>query len=141
MILKGPIAGALYAPEGGVIEPYSVVFALVDTAKLNGVDFKTSFKVVSAKFNDQTWEITSANNQSIKAKYVVNAAGLFADEVSAIFGGEEFFNKTIERDKQKHELCKQHGIRILYFCKSGANYIYPVFQTYGELLKEIMKTE
>ena len=88
--LKGPIAGALYAPEGGVIEPYSVVFALVDTAKLNGVDFKTSFKVVSAKFNDQTWEITSANNQSIKAKYVVNAAGLFADEVSAIFGGEEF---------------------------------------------------
>ena len=58
-----------------------------------------------------------------------------------LFGGEEFFNKTIERDKLKHELCGQHGIRVLYFSKSGGDYIYPVFQTYGELLKEIMKTE
>ena len=56
-----------------------------------------------------------------------------------IFGGEEFFNKTIERDKQKHELCEEHGIRVLYFSKSGVDYIYPVFQTYGELLKEITK--
>lgn len=56
-----------------------------------------------------------------------------------LFGGEEFFNKTIERDKVKHDLCEQHGIRILYFSKSGEDYIYPVFQTYGELLKEIIK--
>lgn len=56
-----------------------------------------------------------------------------------LFGGEEFFIKTIERDKLKHKLCEEHGIRILYFSKSGADYIYPVFQTYGELLKEINK--
>ena len=56
-----------------------------------------------------------------------------------LFGGEEFFNKTMERDKLKHELCEQHGIRILYFSKSGTNYIYPVFQTYSELLEAIKR--
>ena len=56
-----------------------------------------------------------------------------------LFGGEDFYNKTIERDILKHELCKEHGIEILYFSKSGGNYIYQVFETYGTLFKELKK--
>ena len=57
-----------------------------------------------------------------------------------LFGGEEFYNKTIERDKLKHDLCETHGIRILYYSKSGGDYIYPVFETYGELIEAVLKT-
>jgi len=56
-----------------------------------------------------------------------------------LFGGDEFYNKTIERDKLKYELCQQHGIRVLYFSKSGVDYLYPVFSTYSELLNEIVR--
>lgn len=54
-----------------------------------------------------------------------------------LFGGEEYYNQTILRDRIKNELCKEHDIQILYFSKSGGNYIYPVISAYGELIKLI----
>ena len=88
--LSAAVYGGLFAPGGGVVEPYALVFSLVDAAKLNGVTLKTNFKVSGAcDFND-VWEIVSASGEKVRAKHVINAAGLFADEVSAIFGGEEF---------------------------------------------------
>ena len=41
-------------------------------------------------FADGIWTLTDANGVEIKARYVVNAAGLFADEVSRSCGAEEF---------------------------------------------------
>ena len=31
------------------------------------------------------------------------------------FGGEKSFNESIERDKKKLNLCKEHNIRLLYY--------------------------
>ena len=84
------VCGGLFAPGGGVVEPYSLVFSLIDAAKLNGVEVKTGFKVSGACDVNGVWEIVSSSGQKIKAVHVINAAGLFADEVSRIFGGEEF---------------------------------------------------
>jgi glycerol-3-phosphate dehydrogenase len=66
------------------------VFSLVEATKLNGVSLKTNFKVSGACDINGVWEIVSASGEKVRAKHVINAAGLFADEVSAIFGGEEF---------------------------------------------------
>jgi glycerol-3-phosphate dehydrogenase len=84
--------GGLYAPGGGIIEPYRFVFALVESAVKNGVDLHTNYRAVRAEWNetDKRWTIHAEDGRTISASYVVNAAGLFADEVSAIFGGEEF---------------------------------------------------
>ena len=88
--------GGLYAPGGGIVEPYRFVFALVESAQKNGVDLLTGFKVQEAQWNenDRRWTIygdgCGDSNRSVTARYVVNAAGLYADEVSAVFGGEEF---------------------------------------------------
>lgn len=54
-----------------------------------------------------------------------------------LFGGEAFFNKTLERDRIKYELCKDHGIRVLYFSNAAIDYPYPVIETFSELLEEI----
>jgi glycerol-3-phosphate dehydrogenase len=85
-------AGGLYAPGGGIIEPYRFVFALVESAVQNGVALFTDFRVNDAKRNDAAgrWTIRAADGREITARYAINAAGLFADEVSAVFGGEEF---------------------------------------------------
>ncbi|MBR2510309.1 MAG: FAD-dependent oxidoreductase [Lentisphaeria bacterium] len=88
--LNSSVCGGLFAPQGGVTEPYMLVFSLIDAVKLNGNDVKTDFKVTSATEHDGVWEIFSENGDTVKAKYVINAAGLFADEVSEIFGGEKF---------------------------------------------------
>lgn len=88
--LSPEVCGGLHAPGGGVVEPYALVFSLGEAAKLNGVVIKTNFKVSGACDTAGVWEIVSASGEKIRAKYVINAAGLFADEVSRIFGGEEF---------------------------------------------------
>ncbi|MCL2265510.1 MAG: FAD-dependent oxidoreductase [Treponema sp.] len=93
--LSADVAGGLYAPGGGIIEPYRFVFALVESALKNGVRLYTNFKVNEAKRDGDYWIIRAEENKQdlpreIKARYVINAAGLFADEVSKIFGAEDF---------------------------------------------------
>ena len=90
--LSADTAGGLYAPGGGIIEPYRFVFALVESALKNGVELHTGFKVSGAARDERAgrWTIRAGDGRELTARYAVNAAGLFADEVSKIFGGEEF---------------------------------------------------
>ncbi|MCK5153069.1 MAG: NAD(P)/FAD-dependent oxidoreductase, partial [Spirochaetales bacterium] len=88
--LNEDVAGGLYAPAGGIIEPYRFVFSLVESALKNGVNLFTEFKVVSAEHNTDGYTIISENGNSIKSKWIVNASGLFADEISKIFDAEIF---------------------------------------------------
>jgi glycerol-3-phosphate dehydrogenase len=88
--LNKDVVGGLYAPSGGIIEPYRFVFSLVENAQKNGLQLFTDFAVESAEFADGSYTIRAADGRSLRARYVVNAAGLYADRVSRIFGGEEF---------------------------------------------------
>ena len=53
------------------------------------------------------------------------------------FGGEEFFKRTLERDKLKWTLCSQKGITILYYSNCNIDYPYPVFESLRLLIKAI----
>lgn len=54
-----------------------------------------------------------------------------------LFGGDEYYKTTIERDELKKILCKQHGINILYFSNAHIDYPYPVFESLQLLLQAI----
>lgn len=52
------------------------------------------------------------------------------------------FNKTIQRDKNKYQLCKDHGIKILYYTNVDINiseYIDTIYNDKSLLLEEIQK--
>ncbi len=82
--------GGLWVPGGGIVEPYRFVFSLVESAKKNGVEILTDFELCAALRAGDEWTLRAKDGRTVKARYAVNAAGLFADEVSAIFGAEEF---------------------------------------------------
>ncbi|MGC8737913.1 MAG: NAD(P)/FAD-dependent oxidoreductase [Candidatus Hydrogenedens sp.] len=88
--LNTDVVGGLYAPTGGIIEPYRYVFALVESAQKNGVDIKAQFTVEQGTRMNDYWIIKSKEGETIKARYVVNSAGLFADEISKSFNAEIF---------------------------------------------------
>lgn len=88
--LNPDVVGGLYAPTGGIIEPYRYVFALVESAMRNGLTLKTRFKVEAAQHDGARYAILSSQGERVSARYVINAAGLYADEVSAVFGAEKF---------------------------------------------------
>ena len=92
--LSSDVVGGLYAPGGGIIEPYRFVFALVESSLKNGVDLYTDYKVYEARRIENLWQVRAEDGRTVKARYVVNSAGLFADEVSALFGGEGFTIKA-----------------------------------------------
>lgn len=56
-----------------------------------------------------------------------------------LFGGEEFYKLTLERDEAKRKLCEAHGINILYFSHAHINYPYPVFESFRLLLEAIKR--
>jgi glycerol-3-phosphate dehydrogenase len=84
------VVGGLYAPSGGIIEPYRFVFALMESAKKNGVSLFTDFNVKKASKDKGAFSIQSEDSRSIKACRVINAAGLAADDISQVFKAEKF---------------------------------------------------
>jgi glycerol-3-phosphate dehydrogenase len=94
--------GGLFAPGGGIIEPYRFVFALTECARQNGVDIRTDFEVKSAAPRRGYWSITARSGDCVRARYAINAAGLYADAVSSIFGAEKF--KILPRKGEEYLL-------------------------------------
>ena len=88
--LSPETVGGLYAPGGGIVEPYRFVFSLVESAVKNGVRLLTSWQVIRAGRDGDWWQLEAVDGRRLGARYVVNAAGLFADEISALFGAEDY---------------------------------------------------
>jgi len=104
--LSGRASAALYAPTTGIISPYRLVYALCENAARNRVEFHLSSKVekisalpASGRKNGPRFEISTPEGY-FRTRYLINAAGLYADEISKMAGvggfeikprkGEEF---------------------------------------------------
>ena len=125
--LSADTVGGLYAPGGGIIEPYRFVFALVESALKNGVQLFTNFKVDKAVRNGDYWSIRAEDGREIKTRYAINAAGLFADEVSKTFGAEDF---TISARKGEYFLLD----RLTKACPSKVVFPVPTSVSKGMLV-------
>ena len=60
-------------------------------------------------------------------------------EAIDIFGGNRYFQVTIERDNKKRELCQKNNITLLYYSHEKINFPYYVYTDKMELLQEIIK--
>ncbi len=81
---------ALYAPTGAIVCPYELTVAAVGNAMDNGTEFIRQFEVTEICEQNNIYTITSANGGSIEAKYVVNAAGIYSDEIAGMIGDASF---------------------------------------------------
>ena len=72
--------GALLAETAGIIDPMLLTISFMENAVMNGAEYFLNFEVESIKKEDNQYNIISKNN-SIKAKYVINAAGVFTDKI------------------------------------------------------------
>jgi glycerol-3-phosphate dehydrogenase len=107
--LNHEVVGGFFAPGGGTIEPYRYVFSMVESARKNGLELYCGFKVEHGAFDGKHWTLAAANGKTIQARYVVNAAGLFADEVSRNCGAEDF--KITPRKGEEYLLDRESPAR------------------------------
>lgn len=73
------VYAALYAPTGGIVCPFSLNIALAENANTNGIEFKFNTEAQDIEKIDGGF-IIKTNQGDIKTKYIVNAAGVYADK-------------------------------------------------------------
>ena len=80
---------ALYAPTGAIVCPYELCMAAVGNAMDNGAELRLGFKVEKIAKSADVYEISSEKD-SVRARYVINCAGVYSDEVAALVGASGF---------------------------------------------------
>ncbi|MGL4606306.1 MAG: NAD(P)/FAD-dependent oxidoreductase, partial [Eubacteriaceae bacterium] len=87
--LNKDICGALYAPTAGVVSPFELCVGVTENAVDNGVTLKLNHLVTDIKKQANHFEIFT-NSGTIEAKYIINAAGVYADDIYEMVG-EPYF--------------------------------------------------
>ncbi len=83
--LSHAILAAVYSPTTGVVNPYEACYALAENAAQNGVDVLTGFPVQNLSRDGDLWEVETPAAR-LKSRFVINAAGLYADQMAALAG-------------------------------------------------------
>jgi len=86
--LSGEAVAALYAPSAGIVSPYRLVYDMCENAQRNGVEIYTETAVTGIT-RKKIFEISTPKG-IFTARRLINAAGLFADEVSRMAGVGNF---------------------------------------------------
>ena len=121
------VVDALYVPTGGIVCPFNLNYALAENAADNGVEFKLSTKVEKvAKSGDHY--VISTNKGDIEAKTVVNAAGVYADEIN-----------NMVSSKKLHITARRGQYELLD--KSAGNHVsHTIFQLPSKMGKGVLVT-
>lgn len=105
---------ALYAPTAGIISPYRLVYDLTENAQKNGVEIFLSHKVTAIRRSVHGFEV-QAGESAFKTRYVINAAGLFADEISRMVGGDDYQIKPRKGEEYLLDKKRENITRHLLF--------------------------
>lgn len=74
------VVSALYAPTGGIVCPFNLTIALAENAAVNGAEFMLNTEVSRVSSAEDGFVVLT-NSGEIKAKTVINAAGVYADKI------------------------------------------------------------
>ncbi|MCR5396070.1 MAG: NAD(P)/FAD-dependent oxidoreductase [Lachnospiraceae bacterium] len=125
--LADDVVDALYVPTGGIVCPFNLNYALAENAADNGVEFKLSTKVEKVAKTGDHYTITT-NAGDIEAKTVVNAAGVYADEIN-----------NMVSSKKLHIVARRGQYELLD--KSAGNHVsHTIFQLPSKMGKGVLVT-
>ena len=76
--LSDEVVAALVSPFGGIVCPFGMTVAFAENAAANGAEFRFLTSVTNVEKTDGGYRIAT-DRGDFESKYVVNAAGVFAD--------------------------------------------------------------
>ncbi len=119
--LNPEIKCSLFAPSAGIINPWELCIALVENAVQNGADYYFGHEVTAITRENDSYAVTSANGKVLHAKYLVIAAGIYADRIHNMIAPADFSISPAKGeyyllDKNQGNLVK----RVIFQCPSRA---------------------
>ena len=121
------VYAALYAPTAGIVCPFGLNIALAENAYTNGVEFHFNTEVTKITKSDEGYELHTSQGV-FRAKYVVNAAGVYADR---------FHNMVSEA---KIHITARRGDYCLLDREAGNHVGKTIFALPGKLGKGVLVT-
>ncbi len=118
---------ALYAPTGAIICPYELTIAAIGNAMDNGTELKCCFEVCSINQTQDGYNICSKYDR-ISARYVVNCAGVYSDQIAGMIGDTSF------------AVHPRKGEYILLDQECGSLVSHTIFRTPSQMGKGILIT-
>ena len=85
------LVGALFFPDAGVVSPYQLTIALAESAIDNGAAFSLDTAVLDMEVADSRIASVHTNRGVIKPHVVINAAGVFSEDIAKM-AGDHFFS-------------------------------------------------
>lgn len=121
------VVAALYAPTGGIVCPFGLTIALAENACDNGVEFLFNTKVDNVVKTETGYDLQTGDGV-IHTTYVINAAGVYADEIHNMVSG------------RKLHITPRKGDYCLLDKEAGNHVHHTIFQLPGKLGKGILVT-
>ncbi|MBP9920940.1 MAG: FAD-dependent oxidoreductase [Proteiniclasticum sp.] len=87
--LTHDVKWALYCKGAGICSPYEMAIAMAENAIRNGVTLKLEHQVTGIEKDGDVFRV-STDKEEFQGKFVVNAAGVYADEISKMVGVNNF---------------------------------------------------
>ena len=81
--------GGMLSPETAILDPFKYGIALAENAAANGAIFRFEEEVLAIEGQEEGFRIRTTGGE-YQSRFLINAAGLFADRVSALAGVEGY---------------------------------------------------
>ena len=108
--LNPEVKGGLFIPRESIIDPFILVQALAENANENGVTFMLNTEVTDINVEDGAIKSVVTTAGTIETTYVVNAAALHCDDISAMVGKADY--KVVARRGQFYILDKNTSCKV-----------------------------
>ena len=123
--LSEAVIAALHAPSAAVCSPWEYCLALAETAVRNGADLRLETAVTGLQRTEAGWRVQTSRG-AFEARFVVNAAGVSADQVHDMAAPHDF------------DILPVRGQYFLLDKSEGARVSRVVFQTPTALGKGVL---
>ena len=102
---------ALWAPTGGIVDPFGLTIALAENAAANGVEFAFNAEVTRIEREGDDWAVV-AGGRRMRARAVVNAAGVYADEMHNMVSSSDKALRIVPRKGEYYLLDTTAGMHV-----------------------------
>lgn len=117
---------ALRSINSGIINPYEFTWAAAEMAEINGTEFIFGARVIAIEKKNDCFHIKTAEDTVIRARYVINCGGVYADRIAAMV------------DASKYRVKPRKGVYLLMDKKEGSRVGHVIFQTPSRMGKGIL---